>query len=102
MDALVEEKRQQLGEICERRGVSRLDLFGSATGEGFDPEGSDLDFVVSFVSREPSRLFDRYFGLKEDLESLFGREVDLLMEGAMKNPHFIRSVAESRTPVYAA
>lgn len=102
MDASVEDKRQSLAEICERHGVARLDLFGSATGEDFDPEVSDLDFVVSFASREPSRLFDRYFGLKEDLEILFGREVDLLMEGAMKNPHFIRSVAESRTLVYAA
>lgn len=49
-----------------------------------------------------ARLFDRYFGLKEDLEALFGREVDLLMEGAMKNPHLIKSVSESRLPLYAA
>lgn len=102
MDALVEDKRRPLAEICERYGVAKLDLFGSATGEGFNQESSDLDFVVSFASEDPPCLFERYFGLKEDLESLFGREVDLLMEGAMKNPHLVRSVAESRTPVYAA
>jgi uncharacterized protein len=33
---------------CRRHDVERLDLFGSAAGEGFDVEGSDLDFVVSF------------------------------------------------------
>lgn len=102
VDGLIEGKREELGKVCERHGVSRLDLFGSAAGEGFDPESSDMDFVVSFAPRTPARLFDRYFGLKEDLEHLFGREVDLLMEGAMKNPYFVRSVNESRVPLYAA
>ena len=55
-------------------------------GEGFDLVSSDVDFVVSFAPRTPARLFDRYFGLEEDLEALFGREVDLLMEVAMRNP----------------
>jgi predicted nucleotidyltransferase len=48
MISLVEDKVQEVGEICRRHGVERLDLFGSAASEGFDVEGSDLDFVVSF------------------------------------------------------
>lgn len=102
VEALIENNRVELDELCGRYGVARLDLFGSASGSGFDPAASDLDFVVSFAARTPSRLFDRYFGLKEGLEHLFGREVDLLMEGAMKNPRFIKSVSESRVPLYAA
>lgn len=102
MGEMVEQNTKSLVELCERYGVSRLDLFGSATGEAFDPEKSDLDFVVSFTSRTPSRLFERYFGFKEDLESLFGRDVDLVMEEAIKNPYFARSVKESRVPLYAA
>lgn len=102
MHALVGDGKPGLEEICERHGVGRLDLFGSAAGESFDPGNSDLDFVVSFAPQDPPRLFDRYFGLKEDLGELFGREVDLVMEGAMKNPYFARSVNESRIPLYAA
>ncbi len=102
MSRLVEQNTKSLTELCERHGVSRLDLFGSATGEAFDPESSDLDFVVSFTPRTPSRLFERYFGLKEDLESLFGRDVDLVMEEAINNPYFARSVNESRVPLYVA
>ena len=69
----------------------------SARGGGFDPEGSDLDFVVSFERRDPPDLFRRYFGLEEDLEALFGREVDLVMEGALeKSPRFARNVEGSR------
>lgn len=78
----MESKRAELEAICRRHGVERLDLFGSATGEGFDPRSSDLDFLVSFVPRTPARLFDRYFGLEKDLEGLFGRKADLVMEGA--------------------
>ncbi len=103
MIALVEERRVELAEICRRYGVRRLDLFGSATGIGFDPEASDLDFVVSFQRRDPPELFNRYFGLKEDLEGLFGRGVDLVMEGALKRDvRFVEEVARTRVPLYAA
>ncbi len=77
MDALVG-KRRRLVESRERYGVAGLDLFGSTMGEGFDPEDGDLD------SQAPLRLFERYPGLKENLERFFGRdgrEVNLLMEG---------------------
>lgn len=93
MISQVEDKKMEIVEVCRRHGVERLDLFGSAAGEGFDPGRSDLDFVVSFEPMEPLNLFDRYFGLKEDLESLFGREVDLMMEGALrKDRRFVQGV----------
>lgn len=103
MDELLPESRKRdLYRICKRYGVKRLDLFGSATTEKFDPRNSDLDFVISFEPRNPARLFDRYFGLKEELERLFGREVDLLMEEAIKNPYLAKSIEQSRKPFYAA
>src|SRR5215211_8670805 len=70
MIGIIEDRRAEVAALCERYGVKRLDLFGSAAGDGFDPEASDLDFVVSFERRDPPGLFDRYFGLKEDLEVL--------------------------------
>ena len=48
MNRLVEEKRQQLERVCCQRHVRRIDLSGSATGSGFDPAKSDLDFLVAF------------------------------------------------------
>jgi predicted nucleotidyltransferase len=76
MVSFVEDKVEEVGRVCRRPGVERLDVFGSAVGNDFDPEGSDLDFVVSFERRVPPWPFDRYFGLKEDLEELFGRPVE--------------------------
>ena len=102
MIPLVEYRLAEVARLCERYGVERLDLFGSAAGEGFDPEKSDLDFVVSFERREPPDLFRRYFGL-EDLEALFGRGVDLVMEGALrKSRRFAANVEGSRVPLYGA
>jgi len=100
---LVEDKRAEVAKLCQRYGVERLDLFGSAAGEGFDPDRSDLDFVVSFERRDPPDLFRRYFGLEEDLEALFGREVDLVMEGALrKSRRFAEGMKGSRVPLYGA
>jgi predicted nucleotidyltransferase len=82
-------------------GVSRLELFGSATSEGFDPQRSDLDFLVEFDA-DSSRLFDRCFGLKESLEALYGRRVDLVTAGSLRDPYFIEAVNKSRQLLYAA
>lgn len=90
-----------ISEICRRYGVRQLELFGSATTDAFDPHRSDLDFLLEFDGN-PSDLFNRYFDLKESLEALCGRDVDLVMIGAMENPYFIESVNKTRQLVYAA
>ena len=104
MIALVEDRLAEVAELCEKHGVERLDLFGSASvaaGDGFDPQESDLDFVVSFERRDPPVLFRRYFGLEEYLEALFGRNVDLVMEGALgKSRRFARNIEGSRVSLY--
>ncbi len=94
-------KREAIAALCKRYGVARLDLFGSATTESFKPQHSDLDFLVEFDS-DSKHLFDRYFSAKEALESLFGRKVDLVSSGALKNPHFISAVEQARQTLYAA
>ena len=91
----------EIAELCRRYGVQRLELFGSATTDAFDPRVSDFDFVLEFKAGA-SNLFERYFGLKESLEALYGREVDLVMVRAMNNPYFIDSVNKTRQLVYAA
>jgi predicted nucleotidyltransferase len=93
-------KPSELAVLCRRFGVRRLDLFGSAATGAFDPGSSDVDMLVEFDD-EPTRLFDRYFGLKESLEALYGRPVDLVSAGSLRNPFFIAAVNETRQLMYA-
>jgi uncharacterized protein len=69
-------------------------------GPSHDPR-SDVDLLVAFADDLPSR-FDAYFGLKEGLEGLLGRPVDLVMPGALKNPYFAASALRRSEEFYAA
>ena len=102
MNHLIEEKRSELELICRRRHVRRIELFGSATGPDFDPARSDLDFLVTFEDIPVDSYADEYFGLLEDLQGLFQRKVDLVMESSIENPYFRQAVEATRTLVYAA
>jgi predicted nucleotidyltransferase len=94
--------REEFQALCCRFHVRRLDLFGSAARGDFDPERSDVDFIVEFERDMPLHPFDAYFGLKEGLETLVGRRVDLVMPGAIKNPYRKASIERDRETVYAA
>lgn len=83
--------------------MARLELFGSASRAGdFDPAASDLDFLVDFLTLPEADYADAYFGLKEDLADLLGREVDLVMTPAIRNPYFRQAVNRDRAQIYAA
>jgi predicted nucleotidyltransferase len=98
----IESHRAGLQELCRRFHVRRLDLFGSAARGDFDAEHSDLDFIVEFDRSGPQNPFDSYFGLKEGLEALFGRKVDLVELSAVRNPYLKASIEQSRENIYAA
>ena len=74
-------------------------LFGSALTANFTNE-SDIDFIVKFKSIALSEYFENYLNFKENLESLYGRGVDLLEEQTLKNPILINAINRSKELVY--
>lgn len=102
MTELIESKRSELRALCERYRVKRLALFGSALRDDFDSGHSDLDFCVEFQPVTPQEHAGAYFGLLEDLESLFGRRVDLVEIGAVRNPYLRREIEAMQETLYAA
>jgi len=102
MQPIIEERMPQLRELCRRYHVARLDVFGSAVSEQFDADRSDLDFVVEYLPVPAAMTMDAYFGFKEALEHLFGREVDLVERAAVRNPYFKEELDETQVAVYAA
>lgn len=102
MHAIIESRSEQIPAVCRPFGVRRLEVFGSAARGDFDPASSDIDFLVEFDDDPQRRVLDTYFGLKDALEQLFGRSVDLVSIGAVKNPYIRASIERSRQLVYAA
>lgn len=99
---LVKDKQDSIRALCQRFRVRRLDLFGSAAGESFDPATSDLDFLVEFQEFPNGGIADAYFGLREELCRLFQREVDLVSVAAVKNPYLRSAIERSKELLYAA
>ena len=86
--------------LCERYGVSHMELFGSATGTDFNPASSDFDFLVELDTSFPGSRAKRWTGLADALEQLLGRHVDLINPRYIRNPYFLQAVNNSRTLVY--
>jgi predicted nucleotidyltransferase len=102
MHEILEDRIEQLRERCRDRHVRRLEAFGSAVGGDFDPATSDVDFRVDFESLSPAAYAKAYFGLLGDLQDMFRRNVDLIEVDAIRNPFFLRTIADQRVVLYAA
>lgn len=103
MISLIEQNMEAIQEICSRYGVARLEVFGSATDGTFDPDHSDIDFLVEFMpDYDLGPWMANYHDLREELMGLLGREVDLVMAGAPRNPFFLRELNRTRKVLYAA
>ncbi len=94
------ELRPAICQLCRRLGVKRLDIFGSATTDQLTAD-SDVDVLVQF-ERSQGALFNRYFDLKEGLEQIFKRPVDVVVEESLKNPYFKLAIEQMRKNIYAA
>lgn len=91
-----------LQALCRRFGVRRLDLFGSAATGRFDPDRSDLDFLIEFEKAPGGGFSGNYFKLLEALETLFQRKVDLLTEQSLENPYRRRRIEAEKVNLYRA
>ena len=93
--------KEKITKICIQLHLKRLDLFGSATTEKFGPD-SDLDVIVEFTKDDNYNRFDNYFALKEQLQNIFHRPIDIIIEKAIKNPYLKASIDQTRKNIYAA
>lgn len=103
MISLIDQNMEAIRELCRRHGVARLEVFGSASGGAFDPDHSDVDFLIEFPPGcDFGQWMDRYLNLKDGLEKLLGREVDLVELKSVRNPFRLHTIHKSREVVYAA
>jgi uncharacterized protein len=102
MHPAIAQHRSGIAAICQRYGIRRLEVFGSAArATDFDPDRSDADFLVEFAPGvEPG--LQTIFGAKAALEALLSRGVDLVERGAVRNPYVLDSINRHREAVFAA
>lgn len=102
MIPLVQQQSEHLQQLCRKHHVRTLEVFGSAADDTFQPDTSDLDFLVEYLPLSNGEYVDAYFGLLSDLENLFQRKIDLVVDRAIRNPYFRKGVNQSRQVIYAA
>ncbi len=85
--------------LCAKHKVNKLFVFGSVLKDTFTNE-SDIDFVVDFEKLDLSDYADNYFDLKDQLESIFNRPVDLLEEKGIRNPYFRKQIENEKHLIY--
>jgi predicted nucleotidyltransferase len=96
---IIDNNIEDLKKLCTMYNVEKMYLFGSALNSNFNKK-SDVDLLVKFKEIELSEYFDNFINFKEKLESLFGREVDLLEEQTLRNPILIKSINKSKELIY--
>ena len=102
MTAVLKERHGAIADVCSRHGVRRLDVFGSALRDDFQPGASDVDLLVEFGPMESYARVDAYFGLLEELRGILGGEVDLVISGAIKNHYIVQDIEKTKQMLYAA
>ena len=103
MLGLIQQNIEAIRSLCHEYQVTRLEIFGSTTRADFDPQHSDIDFLVEFApGTDLGPWMARFFELQNRLETLLGRKVDLVMTTGVRNPYLLRSINQDRRVLYAA
>jgi hypothetical protein len=95
----MEQDLAKLKNTCAMYHVDKMYLFGSALNSSYYVH-SDIDLLVKFKQMDLAKYLQNYMELKENLESLFRRKVELLEEQTFKNPILIKSINKSKELIY--
>ena len=91
---------EKIRAFCEKWKVVEFSLFGSVLRDDFRSD-SDIDVLLSFEENSTWGLYD-LVDMKDELQAIFGRKVDLLEKEAIRNPYRRRSMLTEQEVLYAA
>lgn len=98
----IEKILPQIITLCQEHEVEYMALFGSAAKNDMH-ENSDVDFLIQFSDEiDVLDYADNYFSLKEKMETLIGKKIDLISKKSLKNPILIEEIDRSKIDLYAA
>ena len=88
-----------IASLCKRHHVKTLHAFGSVLTDRFG-DTSDVDLVVDFDKIPVENYADNYYDLKDSLQDMLARPVDLLENQAIKNPYFRQNMDRTKRLIY--
>ena len=97
--SIIDQNIDKIRKLCEQHYVSQLSVFGSILTDKFT-KNSDIDLLVAFSNIDLQNYADNYFSLKQALEEIFRRQVDLLEDKAIRNPYLRQSIEASKRLLY--
>lgn len=93
-EGITQRHAEEIRRIAQRHGALRIRVFGShATGSA--SSSSDVDFLVAL---EPQRDLLDLVALKQDLEELLGRRVDVAEEEGL-SPYLREKILREARPI---
>jgi len=87
-------------DIIKKYDIAEVSLFGSALREDFN-SSSDFDLLIVFNNSQDKSLLD-IVDLKNELEEVLGRKVDIVEKEALKNPYRKEQILQTAKVIYAA
>lgn len=98
---LIEMNLQRILDLCRKHRVKTLSVFGSILTDRFNDQ-SDVDLLVDFETMDFDKVdyVGNYFSLRDSLEQLFNRKVDLIEYGKNLNPIFKALVDKKKKLIY--
>lgn len=96
----IEIPMDKISAFCHKWKIKEFSLFGSVLREDFRPD-SDVDVMVSFEENAGWDLGD-WVDMIDELKIIFGRDVDLLEKGSIRNPFRRHSIMTTKEVLYAA
>jgi predicted nucleotidyltransferase len=110
MDSILLNNEPAIRDLCNKHHILSLFAFGSVTDGSFN-KNSDIDLMYEFdfgdfnlekqpISEAPFDPFNEYHDLKDALEKLLKRKVDLIPFQKFKNPVFRDQVAKTKVQIY--
>ena len=100
MNAKLSLPKEKIEEFCLRWKIVEFSLFGSVLRDDFDLD-SDVDILVSLSEDADLDLYD-WITMIDELEEIFGREVDLVEKSTLRNPFRRHAILTKREIIYAS
>jgi uncharacterized protein len=91
---------ERIEAFCRKYGVAELSLFGSVLRDDFGP-ASDVDVMLKFLP-DHGFTFENTPDIQDELRAIFGRSVDVIEKGRIRNPIRRDRIMSTYQVLYAA